>query len=102
MSTSAWPIDQTDAVFEAFSAITDAPTFDPYTSLVTGLLFDATSKEWSISSSAVYTKAVADPPVFRDLLAIPSISNSSSFKRLSVLANETNTPPLYARSYHLG
>ena len=50
---------------------------------------------WSIGNSAVYTRPVENPIVFRDLLAIPSTKNSSSFQRPYIFANETNTPPLY-------
>ncbi|MCJ1324768.1 hypothetical protein MMC10_001430 [Thelotrema lepadinum] len=94
VSTLAYSTDQINAVFKAFSDIAGAPVFDPYTSLVTGFIFAAASKSWTIGSSAVYTKAVANPPVFRELLAIPSLNKSTKFERLSILANESNTPPL--------
>ena len=94
VSTTVNSIEYADAVFGAVSDIVAAPAFDPYTSLVTGVIFNATSKTWKISSSAVYTQAVANPAVFKQLMAIPSLSNSTKLERLSVLANETNTPPL--------
>ncbi|AEO64675.1 uncharacterized protein THITE_2037763 [Thermothielavioides terrestris NRRL 8126] len=82
------------AVFQAFTDIVSSPDFDIYTSLVAGFLYNSTSKTWLISNSAVYTRPVLDPPVFAELAAVPSISNSSQLTSLAALADEAATPPL--------
>lgn len=87
-------ISQRKAVFKAFTDIADSPHFDIYTSLVTGLLYNSTSKAWVISNSGVYTKPVVYPPVLSELSAIPSISNSSAITTVAALADEEATPPL--------
>ena len=81
-------------MFKAFANIAAAPEYDPYASIVTGLVFNTTSKMWATSSTAVYTKAILNPPVYDEMRAIPSISNSSKITKLSVLAAEKPTPPL--------
>ena len=91
ISTSTNNITYFADVAKQFSKITDAKNFDPYTSLVTGVLLSGGT--WSVGNSAVYTRPVANPAVFRDLLAIPSTKNNSSFQRPYIFANETNTPP---------
>ncbi|GJN77669.1 hypothetical protein PLIIFM63780_001162 [Purpureocillium lilacinum] len=87
-------ISQREAVFSAFTDIANTVPFDPYTSLVMGLLYNSTSGRWIMSTSAVYTKPVLNPPVFSNLLSIPSLSNSSAITSLSTLADEAPTPPL--------
>ncbi|UNI14534.1 hypothetical protein JDV02_001152 [Purpureocillium takamizusanense] len=87
-------ISQREAVFSAFAEIADSGSFDPYVSLVMGLLYNSTSGRWLMSTSAVYTKPVLNPPVFSNLLSIPSLSNSSAMTSLSTLADEAPTPPL--------
>ncbi|KAH6630037.1 hypothetical protein B0J18DRAFT_443023 [Chaetomium sp. MPI-SDFR-AT-0129] len=82
------------AVFQAFTDIVAAPEFDVDTSLVTVLLYNSTSKAWVISNSAVYTQPVVDPPVFAELAAVPSVSNSSEITSLATYAKEAATPPL--------
>ena len=81
-------------MFKAFTDITDSPTFDENVSLVTGLLYNSTSKTWIFSNSAVYTQPVANPPVFSEFASIPSITNSSQLTRLATYADEKPTPPL--------
>ncbi|SPQ26471.1 5265f1f4-130b-4917-a3bd-7367a864d0ad [Thermothielavioides terrestris] len=85
---------QRGAVFQAFTNIVSSPDFDVYTSLVAGFLYNSTSKAWLISNSAVYTRPVLNPPVFAELAAVPSISNSSQITSLASLADEAATPPL--------
>ena len=87
-------ISQRGPVLQAFTDIMSAPEFDVYTSLVVGFLYNSTSKAWVISNSAVYTSPVLDPPVFAELAAVPSISNSSRITSLASLADEAPTPPL--------
>ena len=88
-------ISQRAAIFKAFTEITASPDFDIYTSLVTSIAFNSTTKEWTFINVAVYTKPVVNPPVFADLLSIPSTNNitSLSLTSLAVLADEPETPP---------
>ncbi|KAK4143577.1 FAD-binding domain-containing protein [Dichotomopilus funicola] len=90
----AHDISQRKAVFQAFTDIVVAPKFDVDTSLVTVLLYNSTSKAWVISNSAVYTQPVVNPPVFAELAAVPSVSNSSEITSLAAYAKEAATPPL--------
>ncbi len=87
-------IEQREAVFDAFTAIANATDFDVYTSLVTGLLYNSTSKSWVLTNSAVYTKPVLQPTVFARLESVPSISKNSKLTSLAALADEEATPPL--------
>ncbi|MCJ1240213.1 hypothetical protein MMC14_008213 [Varicellaria rhodocarpa] len=81
-----------DAVFKAFTDIAGASEYDPYASIVTGIGFNSTSKAWTISSSAIYTKPVLNPPVYKELLAIPSVANTLAITNLSTLAAEPAIP----------
>ena len=94
VSTIVNSILERNAIFEAFVDITNAPTFDPFVSLVTGLLFNSTSKQWLLSNAAVYTKPETNPVTFQNLMAVPSISNTTTSTNLSTYANESATPPL--------
>jgi uncharacterized protein YkwD len=86
------PVRERQAVFEAFLEITNAPSFDPYVSLVTSLLYNSTSQKWTLSNSAVYTKPDTDPTAFQKLKAIPSITNSTTVTNISaVCCGETNS-----------
>ena len=87
-------ISERNAVFQAFTDIADSSHFDINTSLVTGLLYNSTSKQWLVSNSAVYTEPDVSPPVFKGLSAIPSVSNSSKITTLAALADEEATAPL--------
>ena len=79
-------------VFQAFANIASAPQYDPYASIVTGLSFNTTSQQWDITHLITYTKPEADPPVFKELLAIsPQLRNTLTYTNLSTLTNE---PPL--------
>lgn len=87
-------ISNREAVFKAFSDIAGAPAYDPYASLVTGLVFNATSKAWIESTTAIYTKPILNPPVYEEFLAIPKIANTLKLTNLSILAAEAPTPKL--------
>jgi hypothetical protein len=94
-------IDHREAVFEAIADIAGAPNYDPYASLVMGLIFSATSKKWSLNSGAVYTKPVTNPLVYQNLLAVPYIANTQKITSLSALVAEAPTPKLYVISFSL-
>jgi hypothetical protein len=87
-------VSQRRPVLQAFTDILSSRKFDVYTSLVVGFLYNSSSKAWVISNSAVYTRPILDPPVFAELAAVPSISNSSRITSLASLADEAPTPPL--------
>ncbi len=85
---------QRGPVFRAFTDIISAPNFDVYTSLLVSFLYKSSSKAWTISNSAVYTQPLLHPPVFDQLAAVPSISNTSQITSLASLADEEPTPAL--------
>ncbi|MCJ1405484.1 hypothetical protein MMC11_008712 [Xylographa trunciseda] len=87
-------ISYRNEVFKAFANIAGAPKYDIYASLVMGLIFNATSKAWSLGTTAIYTKPVSKPPVFDELLSIPTITNTQHITNLSMLAAEASTLPL--------
>lgn len=88
-------ISNRDAVFKAFADIAGAEEYDPYASLTTSLSYNSSiSGSWGISTALAYTKPETNPPVFDELLAIPSTLNTLHLTNLSTLANEGNTPPL--------
>ncbi|OBT74599.1 hypothetical protein VF21_06372 [Pseudogymnoascus sp. 05NY08] len=89
-------ISQRGAVLKAFTDIVEAEGgFDVYASLVTSLLYTSTTKTWKIINIVAYTKPVTQPAVFKDLLSIPSATNSTSLSvtTLAELADETKTAP---------
>ncbi|OAP59211.1 hypothetical protein AYL99_06509 [Fonsecaea erecta] len=94
VTTLSYDIVERDSVFGAFTNLTTASPFDTNVSLVMGLLFNATSKAWTLSNSAVYTAPNPDPPAFRPLKAIPHLSDTTELTNLSTFANESATPPL--------
>ncbi|OCL04578.1 FAD binding domain protein [Glonium stellatum] len=89
------------AVFEAFAEIATAPEYDIYASLVTGLVFSTATKEWSLSTTAIYTKPVSNPPVYQNLRKIPRTADTLNITNLSTLANET-APPLLNWAFFTG
>lgn len=87
-------ISYRSAVFDAFAAIANATNYDVHASVVTSIIFNSTSKAWSLASTPIYTLPEANPPVYKDLLAVPSLSNNLQPVKLGIFANETATPPL--------
>lgn len=87
-------IEDRGAVFTAYSNIAGAEDYDVYASLVMGLAFNATSKGWSLSTGAIYTKPVTNPPVFDELLSIPAVANTLHLTNLSTYAAENAIPQL--------
>ncbi len=87
-------VSQRGPVFKAFTNIVSAPSFDVYTSLVLGFIYKSASKAWIISTSAAYTSPVLHPPVYDELVAVPSLSNSSEIISLASLADEAATGSL--------
>jgi hypothetical protein len=79
----AQDISYRDEVFKAFADIANAPEYDPYASLVMGTTFNATSKVWNIDTTAVYTKPVMNPPVYDELLSIPTTTSTLHLTNLS-------------------
>ncbi|KAK5168147.1 uncharacterized protein LTR77_006715 [Saxophila tyrrhenica] len=87
-------ISHRGAVFKAFADIASAKNYDVRASIVTGLLYNSTSKGWAVSSTPVYTLPELRPKIYEPLFAIPNISDKLEITHLHVLANETATPPL--------
>lgn len=87
-------ISHREAVFKAFADIAGAPHYDVYASIVTSITFNVSAKSWSTGSVAVYTKPVENPPVFAELRAIPSTTNTWKLTNLSILAAESPIPQL--------
>ncbi|ETS03751.1 FAD-binding domain-containing protein [Trichoderma reesei RUT C-30] len=94
VGTLSYDVSRAGAVFDTFTDIAASPNFDPYVSLQTGLLYASAAKAWTLSSSAYYTKPVLHPEVYRELEAVPSISNTSKITAVAALAAENPTPPL--------
>ena len=87
-------ISHREAVFKAFTDIASAPYYDIYASIVTSIVFNSSAKTWSTSSTAIYTKPVTNPPVFQDIRAIPSTTNTWKLTNVSTLAAEPPIPQL--------
>lgn len=81
-------------VMRAFVNIANAPNYDVHTSLVASLAYSSSTGAWSISSTPIYTLPVTNPPVYKELFAIPKITNTMHLTPLHVLANETATPQI--------
>ncbi|KAF4945264.1 hypothetical protein FGADI_12084 [Fusarium gaditjirri] len=90
----SYDITESDKVFQAFTDLLDSSTYDPSASLVTSLLYSSASKAWSLSASAVYTKPVSQPKVFKGLSAVPHTKLVKNVTTLAEFANENDTPPL--------
>ncbi|KAF2704941.1 FAD-binding domain-containing protein [Pleomassaria siparia CBS 279.74] len=87
-------ISDRHAVFEALANIANAPEYDVYTSIVTSIVFSSSSKSWTLASAPIYAKPNPNPPVYRELFAVPSISNTMHLTSLHAFANETATPQI--------
>ncbi|KAF1354699.1 hypothetical protein BDV97DRAFT_365945 [Delphinella strobiligena] len=89
-------ISQISAYLKAFADIANATSYDEYASLVTGLTFNSTSKEWSLATAAAYTKPGTSnttiPAVYQELFSIPSAANTVAVVNISTLAAEAPIP----------
>ncbi|KAM0550667.1 hypothetical protein ACHAPJ_008730 [Fusarium lateritium] len=94
VTSISYNISERAEVFEAFTDLLDSSTYDPVASLVTGLLYSSASKAWSLTASAVYTKPVPKPAVFKGLSAIPHTKLTSNITTLAAFTDEKDTPPL--------
>ncbi|KAG5758661.1 hypothetical protein H9Q72_013200 [Fusarium xylarioides] len=90
----SYDITERDKVFQAFTDLLESSTYDPAASLVTSLLYSSASKAWSLSASAVYTKPVSQPKIFKGLTEVPHMKLVNDITTLAVFANEKDTPPL--------
>jgi len=87
-------ITDRNAVFQAFANIAGSADYDVHASIVTGLVFNSTSKAWSLASTPAYTLPDFNPPVYKELFAVPNITNTLHLTNLSTFSNESATPPL--------
>ncbi|TVY75120.1 Bifunctional solanapyrone synthase [Fusarium oxysporum f. sp. cubense] len=90
----SYNITERGRVFQAFTDLLDSSTYDPDASLVTSLLYSSASKGWSLSASAVYTKPVSQPKIFKGLSDVPHTKLVNNITTLAEFANEKDTPPL--------
>ncbi|KAJ4254535.1 hypothetical protein NW762_010134 [Fusarium torreyae] len=94
VTSISYDISERAKVFEAFTNLLDSSTYDPAASLVTGLLYSSTSKAWTLTASAVYTKPVPKPAIFKGLSEIPHTKLTNNITTLPAFADEKDTPPL--------
>ena len=87
-------ITDREAVFGAFADIAGAADYDVHASVVAGLLFNSSSKAWSLSSTPIYTQPVLRPKVYEPLFAVPNISDTLHLTDIATFSNESATPPL--------
>ncbi|KAF5640216.1 FAD-binding protein [Fusarium sp. NRRL 25303] len=90
----SYDINERDKVFQAFTDLLDSSTYDPDASLVTSVLYSSSSRTWSLSASAVYTKPVTQPKIFKGLSDVPHTKLVNNTTTLAEFANEKDTPPL--------
>ncbi|EXL97321.1 hypothetical protein FOIG_10367 [Fusarium odoratissimum NRRL 54006] len=90
----SYNITERGRVFQAFTDLLDSSTYDPDASLVASLLYSSASKGWSLSASAVYTKPVSQPKIFKGLSDVPHTKLVNNITTLAEFANEKDTPPL--------
>ncbi|KAF4964243.1 hypothetical protein FSARC_7797 [Fusarium sarcochroum] len=90
----SYDISQRAKVFQAFTNLLNSSNYDPFASLVTGLLYSSASKAWTLTSSLVYTKPVSHPKIFEELSGIPHKSLVNNITSLAAFADEEETPPL--------
>ncbi|QIW95277.1 hypothetical protein AMS68_000795 [Peltaster fructicola] len=86
--------DSRKAVWQAFANLANAPTYDVHASLVTGLIFNATARQWVLSSTAIYTLPELSPPAYDELFSAPNITSKRQLVDLHTFSNESATPPL--------
>jgi FAD/FMN-containing dehydrogenase len=87
-------ISHRNQVFDAFVTIANAPVYDVHASIVTSLTFGSDKKAWTLSSTPIYTKPDLNPPIYKELFAVPNITNNMRLTELHTLANETATPQI--------
>ncbi|KAF5722353.1 6-hydroxy-D-nicotine oxidase [Fusarium mundagurra] len=90
----SYDITERDRVFQAFTDLLDSSKYDPSASLVTSLLYSSASKAWSLSASAVYTKPISQPKIFKGLSDVPHTKLVNNITTLAEFADEKDTPPL--------
>lgn len=88
-------ITEREAIFNAFTKIADASDFDVYSALVVALFYNSSDSQWLFNNAAVYTKPVLHPPVYDELVSIPSVSVTSKITTLPIYSNSTQFPQLW-------
>ncbi|KAI1265877.1 FAD-binding domain-containing protein [Xylariaceae sp. FL1019] len=93
--------DYAEAILTAFGKIAASDDFDVHTSLVTDFLYNSTSKEWLALSIPIYTLPELNPPVYRELFAIPNITTetTSIIESVAALADEAPIAQKYQTFY---
>ena len=93
------PLSEREAVFKAFSDLAGSPRYDPYVSLVTGLLWTPKTGWGNVSTTAAYTRSDLNPPALKPFLAVPKTTSALKLTKLSIVANESS-PPLWEWTFH--
>jgi hypothetical protein len=87
-------ISYRQAIFDAFINIADTRDYDVHASLVLTWTFSSATKTWTVSTTPIYTKPDLNPQVYKELFAVPNITNTMHLTQLHTLANESATPQL--------
>lgn len=86
------PWTERDAVFKAFTKITNDANYDKHVSLLTSGIFDSTAKSWMLLSAPVYTAPVRTPDVYKELFACKNIKDMVKVQKLSTMVNYPAMP----------
>ncbi|KFY01829.1 hypothetical protein V490_00757 [Pseudogymnoascus sp. VKM F-3557] len=80
-------ISSREEVFQAVSDIASNANEDPFAALVADFKFNSATKSWVMNHTVVYTKPVANPPIFQALVSIkPQLSNQIAITNISSIA----------------
>ncbi|ETS82461.1 hypothetical protein PFICI_04337 [Pestalotiopsis fici W106-1] len=89
--------DYAEQILRAFARIASANDYDVHASIVTSFIFNQTTREWTIVSVPIYTLPEMEPEVYKELFAIPNITEltTATIESISTLATEAP----YAQKY---
>ncbi|KAF3766669.1 FAD-binding domain-containing protein [Cryphonectria parasitica EP155] len=86
-----YSIDTIDSQLQAFANISNADTYDDYSSLIMSLAYDGLLDLSLVANAIEYTKAEIYPPVFQPLMAIPAIDSTMRLDTVAGIAEELAT-----------
>ncbi|EXU98881.1 FAD/FMN-binding dehydrogenase [Metarhizium robertsii] len=85
------PFSTIDDQVVALSDFSNPATYDDYASLLTTFAYSGKQDVKVIVNNMEYTRPVVNPPVYRALSELPSLSNSQRITNMSDLAAETES-----------
>lgn len=95
-------IDTIDPQLAAFVNISNAQTYDDYSSLIMTLAYSGAEDLQLVVNSIVYTKPEADPPVFQPLIDIEALERTMRMTTVSDVATElASSSPTSQRTYYM-